>query len=64
MLIVELPLLSVDTDEVKPPPVSITVPVGVGLPLPPTTATRTVSGCAVVMLFADGVTVTAGMVFA
>jgi hypothetical protein len=35
--------------------------VGVGVPL---TATVTVNGCAVVMLDADGVTVTVGVVFA
>jgi hypothetical protein len=39
----------------------MTEPVGVGVPL---TATVTVSACAVVMLEADGVTFTVGVVFA
>ena len=37
------------------------MPVGVGLPLPPLTATVTDSGCAVVMLDEDGVTVKVGV---
>jgi hypothetical protein len=41
----------------------VTEPVGVGLPLPPLTATITVKACAVVMLDAEGVTVTVGVVF-
>jgi hypothetical protein len=36
----------------------------VGFPLPPLTATVTVKGCAVVMLAADGVTVTVGVISA
>jgi predicted RecA/RadA family phage recombinase len=36
----------------------------VGLPVPPLTATVTVNACTVVMLDADGVTVTVGVVFA
>ena len=50
--------------EVKPPPESVTEPAGVALPLPPLTATVTVSACAVVMLEAEGVTATVGVVFA
>jgi hypothetical protein len=41
--------------------VSFNEPVGVGVPL---TATVTVKGCAVVMLEADGVTVTVGVLVA
>ena len=41
---------------------NVTVPVGVGLPAPPLTTTVTVRGCAVVMLVADGVTVSVGVV--
>ena len=54
ILIVALPLLRAIAAEV----------VGVGLLLPPLTATVTVSGCVVVMLDADGVTVTVGVVLA
>ena len=61
MLIVALPLLKVIAAEVYPPLLNVTDPVGVGLPLPPFTETVTVSGCAVVMLEADGVTVTVGV---
>jgi hypothetical protein len=64
MLIVALPLPRVAAAEVYPPPLSVTVPVGVGLPVPPLTATVTERGCAVVMLEADGVTATVGVVFA
>ena len=60
MLIVVVPLVSVVTTEVNPPPVSTTVPVGVGLPLPPLTATVTERLCAAVMLDGEGVTVTVG----
>ena len=58
-----LPLARVVAAEVYPPPVSVTEPVGVGLPVPPFTETVTARGCAVVMLEAEGVTVTAGVVF-
>ena len=61
MPIVALPLLSVVAAEAYPPPLSVTVPVGVGLPLPPFTATVTESGCTLVMLGADGVTVMVGV---
>jgi hypothetical protein len=64
MLIVALPLLRVIAAEVYPPPVRVTVPVGVGLPVPPLTETVTVSGWAVVMLDAVGVSVTVGVVLA
>jgi hypothetical protein len=64
MLMVVVPLVSVVTTEVKPPPVSATVPVGVGLPPPPLTTTATERLWAVVMLNEDGVTVTAGVIFA
>ena len=63
MLIVALPPVRVVAAEVNPPPVTVTDPVGVGLPLPPLTAAVTVRGCAVVMLDAEGVTDTVGMVF-
>ncbi len=43
-------------DEVYPPPLRLTVPVGV--PPLPETITSTVRLCAVVILVADGVTVT------
>jgi hypothetical protein len=46
------------------PLLKIAEPVGVGELLPPLTATVTVSGCAVVILDADGVTVTVGVVLA
>jgi hypothetical protein len=64
MLIVALPLLRVAAADVYVPLVSVNDPVGVGLPVPPLTATVTLSACAVVMLEADGVTVTVGVVFA
>lgn len=64
MLIVVLPLLSFAGVEVKPPPERVTEPVGAGLPLPPFTATVTVSGCAVVIFDADGVSETVGVIFA
>jgi hypothetical protein len=64
MLMEAPPLVSVVAGEVYPPPVRITEPVGVGLPVPPFTETVTVSGCAVVMLDAEGVTVTVGVVLA
>ena len=41
---------------------SVTEPLDVGLPVPPFTATVTVKACAVVMLDADGVTVTVGVI--
>jgi len=44
--------------ELKPPMVTATEPVGAGSPLAPPTATRTVSDCDVLMLNAEGVTVT------
>jgi hypothetical protein len=62
ILIVALPLVRVVAVEVYPPPVSNTVPDGVGLPLPPFTATVTVKGRDPVMLDADGVTVTVGVI--
>jgi hypothetical protein len=40
----------------------VTVPLGVGLLPPPLTATVTLRGCSVVILNADGVTVTVGVV--
>ena len=58
-----LPLLSTVGAEVKPPPDNVTEPVGVGLPLPPPTVTLTVADCEVVMLEADGTTVTVGALF-
>jgi hypothetical protein len=64
MLMEAPPLVSVVAGEVWPPPDSVTVPVGDGLPAPPLTATVTVNACAVVMLDADGVTVTVGVIFA
>jgi hypothetical protein len=64
ILIVAAPPLSVAAGAVYPPPLSVTVPVGVGLPLPPATPRVTVKICVVVMLAADGVTVTVGVTFA
>jgi hypothetical protein len=64
MLIVALPLVKVVDDEVYPPPLNVTDPVGVGFPLPPLTTTVTVRACVDMMLEADGVTVTVGLVFA
>jgi hypothetical protein len=61
ILIVAAPPLSVAAGAVYPPPLSVTVPVGVGFPLPPATATVTVKACVVVMLAAEGVTVTPGV---
>jgi len=58
-----LPLLSATAAELKLPEVSVTDPVGVGLPLPPPTAIVTVNAWVVVMLDADGVTTTVGVVF-
>ena len=49
---------------VMPPPESVTVPVDTAVEVPVSaTVTATVSGCVVVMLDADGVTVTFGVVF-
>jgi hypothetical protein len=62
-LIVTLPLLSAVAAEVKLPLFRTTVPLGVGLPVPPFTATVTVNACAVVMLVADRVTVSTGVIF-
>ena len=58
MLIVALPPVRAVAAEVYPPELSVTEPVGVGVPA---TVTVTVSGCAVVMLDAEGVTVTGGV---
>jgi hypothetical protein len=60
-LIEVAPLANVVAAELKPPPDSVTEPVGVGVP---PTAIATVSVCAVVMLEADGTTVTVGVVLA
>jgi hypothetical protein len=62
--IVAVPPLSAVAADSYPPPVSVTVPVGAGLPLPPLTTAVTVSACVVVMLIADGVTATPGVIFA
>jgi hypothetical protein len=62
MLIVAPPPLSVVAAEVYPPPVRATEPVGVGFPLPPLTTRVTERPCVVVMLVADGVTVTVGVI--
>ena len=48
----------------KPPPESVADPVGTGLPMLPLMATVTVTACAVVMLVAEGDTVTVGAIFA
>jgi hypothetical protein len=47
--------------DVYPAPISTTDPVGV--PVPPLTVTLTVRACVVLMLTADGVAVTVGVVF-
>ena len=57
---VALPLLTVVTAEVYPPPLRVTDPEGVWLELPAVTLMVTAIYCAVVMLVADGVSVTAG----
>jgi hypothetical protein len=62
MLIVALPLDSAAADEANPPPESVTEPVGVTFPVVPLTVIVTVRACAVVVLVADGVTVTVGVV--
>jgi hypothetical protein len=62
MLIRTEPPFRVVAAELYGPAVSVTVPVG-GLPLPPLTTTVTESGCAVVILEEDGVTVIVGVVF-
>jgi hypothetical protein len=59
-MIVALPEVSVVAVEVYAPLVNVTEPVGVALPEVPLTATVTESDCAVVMLDAEGVTVTVG----
>jgi hypothetical protein len=59
-----VPPLSVTAADVNPPPDSVTVPVGEGLPSPPLNVTVTVSACLTETLFGDGVTKTAGAVFA
>ena len=56
-----LPLVRVAAAEVYVPLLRITEPVGVGLPLPPLTTIVTVKDLAVVILNADGVTVTVGV---
>jgi hypothetical protein len=61
IVIVAVPPTSCVAADSYPPPVTVTVPVGVALPLPPLTTAVTVKACVVVILVADGVTVTAGV---
>jgi hypothetical protein len=61
---VYLPPESVPADEVNPPPDSVADPVGTGLSMPPLMATIAVNSCAVVMLVAEGDTVTVAVIFA
>ena len=58
MAMVALPPLKVLAPELNPEAISVTEPVGM-IP-PPLTVTFTESACAVVMVDADGETVTAG----
>jgi hypothetical protein len=62
IVIVAPPLVNVVAADIYPPPVSVTEPVGTGLPLPPATATVTVRLCTVVIVVAEGDTVTVGVV--
>jgi hypothetical protein len=64
IVIVAVPPASTVAADSYPPPVTVTVPVGIAFPLPPLTTAVTVKGCVVVMLVAEGVTVTAGVILA
>jgi hypothetical protein len=61
MLMVALPLLSVEADDANEPLLKVTEPVGVAAPDPPATDTATDKACEAVMLEAEGVTVTVGV---
>jgi len=57
------PLLRAMALEAYPPPDTTTDPVGVGFPVPPLTTMVRVSDWEVVMLAAEGVTATVGVIF-